>query len=328
MSRSALERVRSRIRPLLAHPLLARPRGEEPAGPPPLPAMYAPILAEAEEAAGAGAPIGDVLAILRRLPLDDFGQLMFHLPDEGRPALSRALPAMAPEAVQREWTGNHGMELLRQSTGFVRSVRHFGMALTGAPLDGRRIMDFGCGYGRMLRLMLHVTDPDRLHGVDAWERSLRHCREAGLPNPLAASEAVPRALPFADRPFALIFSFSVFTHLSPRAAGACLAAMRGAVAPDGLAAITFRPVEYWAFHQGHHRPRLPDATLAEMRRLHERRGIAYLPHRRPPGPDGEVHYGDTSMSLEHLASLPGWRLAAIDRQLGDPLQPIAYLRPA
>ena len=328
MSRSALETMRRRIRPLLARPPLARPRDGEPEAPPPLPAMYAPTLAEAEEAAGAGAPTGAVLAILRRLPLDDFGQLMFHLPDAARPALSRALPAMAPEAVQREWTGNHGMELLRQSTGFVRSVRHFGLLLTGAPLDGRRIMDFGCGYGRMLRLMMHVTDPDRLHGVDAWERSLRHCRDAGLPNPLAASEAVPRALPFAERPFALIFSFSVFTHLSPKAAGACLAAMREAVEPGGLAAITFRPVEYWAFHQNHHRPRLPGATLADLRRRHERDGIAYLPHSRPPGADGEVHYGDASMSLEYLRSLPGWRLAAIDRMLQDPLQPIAYLRPA
>ena len=319
---AAKRRLRALIRPGVPD-APARPASEFE----PLPSMYAPILSEADGMAQDGAPIGDVLTVLRRLPLDDFGQLMFQMPDETYPGLSRLLPRMAPEAVQRKWTGDHGAQLLRQSTVFVRSLRQFGMALTGKPLDGGRIMDFGCGYGRMLRLMLHVTDPERLCGVDAWEESLQHCRDAGLPNSLGLSDALPTALPFSERPFDLIFAFSVFTHLSPKAASACLRAMRRAVAPDGLVAITFRPVEYWSSRQRHLKPPLPDARLRELQRRHARKGIAYLPRQRGAGADGEGHYGHTSMSFQHLQSLPGWELAAIDRHIHDPYQPIAYLRP-
>lgn len=318
---AARRRLGALVRSKAGPPALPAPRFE------PFPSMHTPILARADALAADGAPIAEVLAVLRALPFDDFGQLMFQMPDAAHPGLSRLLPRMAPQDVQEKWTGLHGVELLRRSTVFARSLRHAFLTFTGAPLDGACILDFGCGYGRMLRLMLHVTDPDRLCGVDAWEDSLRQCREAGLPNPLALSEAVPGALPFSESPFDLIFAHSVFTHLSPTAAHACLDAMGRAVAPDGLVAITFRPVEFWAFRERARHAPLSPGRAKELRRQHAREGIAHLPRRSRPGADEDAHYGHTSMSLDHLRRLPGWDLAAVDRHVQEPYQPVAFLRP-
>ena len=66
-----------------------------------------------------------LLARLRReLGLDDFGELMISMPLERFPQISRLLPRMATADVQDQWTGMHGMPLLRQSANFVRAAAY------------------------------------------------------------------------------------------------------------------------------------------------------------------------------------------------------------
>ncbi|TCF98175.1 hypothetical protein BZM26_27090 [Paraburkholderia strydomiana] len=55
---------------------------------------------------------------------------------------------------------------------------------------------------------------------------------------IALSECLPTDLPFANCKFNLIYAFSVFTHLSERAATAALTACRKHIYEDGLMAIT------------------------------------------------------------------------------------------
>jgi hypothetical protein len=47
------------------------------------------------------------------LSLEDFARLLFGMPDPSYPRLSQLLPSMAPAAVQLEWTGQTGEDLLR-----------------------------------------------------------------------------------------------------------------------------------------------------------------------------------------------------------------------
>lgn len=44
--------------------------------------------------------------------------------------------------------------------------------VTGAGLENKKILDYGCGWGRLLRLMNYYSDPDRVCGVDAMQESL------------------------------------------------------------------------------------------------------------------------------------------------------------
>ena len=63
-----------------------------------------PILNEAEGAA-AHRSVDRILALLRQLSLDKFGEFIISLPRDDYPALTAMLPAMASEDIQTTWTG-------------------------------------------------------------------------------------------------------------------------------------------------------------------------------------------------------------------------------
>ena len=258
---------------------------------------------------------------LRKLGLDDFGAVLWSMPDPRFPKLSGLLPAMASEEVQRNWTGNTGLTLLRLSAGFVRSLSYNVARLCGRPLDDQRILDFGCGYGRIARLMYYFVGEERLFGVDPWDRSIELCREAGLGTNFLVSDYLPRSLPIDDVRFDLVYAFSVFTHLSQRATVAALSTVREYVAPGGLLCITIRPIEYW-----HHDPHTTPVQRQQLMERHRTQGFAFSPHNLAPV-DGDVTYGDASMTLDWLEiRFPCWELVATDRSMDDDYQRYVFLR--
>ena len=263
------------------------------------------------------------LQALRRLGLDDFGLLMLSMPNAAYPKLSRLLPAMAGNDIQDNWTGTHGVPLLRQTLTFVRSVAYNYAALTGRSLADATILDYGCGYGRIARLMYYFVPESNFHGVDPWDRSIAICNDAGLRTNFAVSDYLPTTLPVGDTRFDLAYAFSVFTHLSERATLAALKTLRQYVKPEGLLTITIRPVEYWT----------SDTTATPqqkdvLREQHRRTGFAFNPHVRD-AVDGEVTYGDTSLTLEWLAAkCPEWRIRGVDRAMDDEFQIYVFLQPA
>jgi len=166
-----------------------------------------------------------------------FGLVLLAMPDPRHPALSSVLPKMADEQVQRDWTGNAGVPLLAQSLNFVRSVALKYREATGAALQEASILDFGCGYGRLLRLMTFYAPPSRIWGVDPWNRSLEICQADRMPMHLALSDYLPRSLPVGEARFELIYAFSVFTHLSRRTTLMALATLRHATLSAGVLGV-------------------------------------------------------------------------------------------
>jgi SAM-dependent methyltransferase len=259
---------------------------------------------------------------LRRLGIDDFGEFLLSMPNLTFPKLSRLLPAMASDEVQRNWTGNCGIDLLKQTTSFVRAVSYSFARLSGRSLDQASVLDFGCGYGRIARLFYYFTDEDRFCGVDPWDRSIELCRESGLVKNFHVSDYLPDTLPVSDRRFDLIYAFSVFTHLSELATTKALNTLRKYIAEDGMLTITIRPVEYW--QQDTHALESQKAALSAR---HRATGFAFLPHQRAPV-DGDVTYGDTSLTLDWLEkNFPRWAVRGTDRSLYDPYQRYVYLTP-
>lgn len=283
------------------------------------------IIAAAEEIAEVRS-IDDVLEKLRQLCLDDFAELLLELPHPRFPNLSSVLPRMASEKVQTNWTGNSGLALLGQTSSFVRLVAGNYQRLLGHGLNNRTILDFGCGYGRIIRLMYYYTSPTRIWGLDPWEKAIALCRADGVLGQLVVSDYLPSTLPVGDTKFGLIYAFSVFTHLSERAATLALTTLRRYIASDGLFVMTIRPKEYWSKLDGVAavgRPIDTDELVAQ----HEKRGFAFVPHGRE-AIDGEVTYGEASLSFEWIEEhAKGWDMAGYDRSLVDPLQIHAYLIP-
>jgi len=280
---------------------------------------YAKNVVEMAEAAVESGGVAGALTTLRQLPLDDFGEVFISLPNPALPNLSSALPRMAAEQTQVNWTGSSGIVLLRQTDTFVRLLAHNYESLSGRKLPSSRILDFGCGYGRIMRALYYFADPENLYGCDPWDISIDICKEDGVLGHFAISDYLPKSLPFEGK-FDLIYAFSVFTHLSERATTACLTTMADALAPGGVAAITIRPVEYWDFDQ-----RFNDEERKALVANHNDTGFAFSPHNRS-AVDGDVTYGDTSMTFEYLRSVePRLHIRKVERTFDDPFQIVVFM---
>jgi SAM-dependent methyltransferase len=284
------------------------------------------IILAAEQAVSTG-EADKGLRHLRHLSLDDFGQLLFGLPDDSLPNLSAVFPRMASDDIQQSWTGNSGLPLLQRTSSFVRSVAYNCQTLLGHGINDRTILDFGCGYGRIIRLMYYYSSPARIWGLDPWEKSIELCRADGVLGQLAVSDYLPTALPVGDTSFDLIYAFSVFTHLSERAATLALTTLRRYVASGGLFVITIRPTEYWDAVCAEASSTGNSIDRDELVARHEKSGFAFVPH-APGAIDGEVIYGDTSLSFEWIEEhADGWSMVGYDHSLIDPLQLLVYLVP-
>lgn len=279
----------------------------------PLSSAANPILAEAETAAQSGKSFTELLPSLRRLSLEDFGLLFVGMPNTSYPGLSAVLPPMASEATQRAWTGATGEPLL------ARSVR-FAHLLNGAAgsLRDKTILDFGCGYGRFIRLMYYFTDPSKIYGVDAWSSSLKFCQSAGLPGHFRQSDTIPSELPLdATEAIDVAFAFSIFTHLPGPTVSRILSAIRKHIRPQGLFAFTIRQIEFWRLHNR------TAAHADEFEKQHRTFGHAFIPH-----PSGTTEYGQATFAVDYFKAVPGWQFLGQDDTFTHEHQTIVFLRPA
>jgi SAM-dependent methyltransferase len=265
-------------------------------------------------------PPREIPRLLEALPLDVFALLQLERPG-AFPNLRDFLAPMPSAEVQESWNGAQGRELLRMSVDFVTRVVAKYSSVSPKALVDSDVLDFGCGWGRLLRLMVRYVPQDRLYGVDPWDESLELCRSCGVKAQLALSDYVPQELPF-DRRFDLIYAFSVFTHLSRKTMLQVLSTLRRHISDQGCLFVTIRPEEYWHYHDG--------GEKAEERiAVHRRGGFSFVPHDRVPI-DGDVTYGDTTFTLDWLAETAkdDWVIDSTDYCMGDLLQIIVALRPA
>jgi SAM-dependent methyltransferase len=244
------------------------------------------------------------------------------MPNMAYPKMSKILPKMATNEVQLSWTGSAGIDLLTKTTAFVRSVAHNFCKFSGTTLDNKSILDFGCGYGRIARLMYYFTNSENFFGVDPWDRSIEICRSDGLERNFLLSDYLPVDLPTGSRKFSLIYAFSVFTHLSDRATVRSIETLLQHLESSGVLVITIRPVEYWNLDNNARQLGVVEQQMS----LHKQNGFSFLPHNCHPV-DGDITYGDTSMSLNWIkATFPKAEIVAVDRSLYDQFQVYVFLR--
>ena len=81
-------------------------------------------------------------------------------------------------------------------------------------LPSQPILDFGVGWGRIIRLFLRDVDAKYLHGVDVDPDVIALCKRLDVPGELSTI-GKRGALPYPDRYFGTIYAYSVFSRLSP-----------------------------------------------------------------------------------------------------------------
>jgi SAM-dependent methyltransferase len=110
-------------------------------------------------------------------------------------------------------------------------------SLTSEPLRDKRILDFGCGVGRILRPAVDDSPDARFWGCDIDGPSVEWLSaELEGRAEIFRSPEVPR-LPFADGLFDVIYAFSVFTHLVDNWSSWLLELHR-LIRDDGVLALT------------------------------------------------------------------------------------------
>jgi hypothetical protein len=261
----------------------------------------------------------EIPLLLKEIPMDLFGNLLLDVPSQ-YPNLKAFFPSMPPDEIQDQWTGNHGIALLGQSLAFAKTLIAGYQELTGKDLKTSTVLDYGCGWGRLIRLLYKHVPYDNIYGVDPWDKSIDLCKQYGIKANLAICDYVPESLPF-EQQFDLIFAFSVFTHLSEKTAKTVLSTLRKYIRDDGLLVITVRPKTYWQLYkQGEFKDK--------MYEIHDKEGFAFIPHNRKPI-EGDITYGDASISLGYIEkNFPRWEVARVITNRVDPYQTLLFLRPA
>jgi SAM-dependent methyltransferase len=264
-----------------------------------LTSLYGPELEAIDRELAEVGPSLDNYALFRELD-DDVWALLLGRRYSTYRSILETLPHVPEPSLQKRWNGAHGMTLLSQSKAFYRHARAMQASHGTGELPTARILDFGCGWGRLTRFFCRDVDPGALHACDPVEEILEVCRRSRLPAVLHRTEFVPDELPEGN--FDLAYSFSVFTHISEDAASACLRALHGALNPGGLLILTIRPPAYLDLDAKMHAARdalRPDplTALAEPRYVFVSHGAD---PEHPQYEGGEMTYGEAVISLPWL----------------------------
>ena len=109
-------------------------------------------------------------------------------------------------------------------------------------IDGARVLEIGCGPGRIL-VPMAAAGADA-HGIDVSPVSLDRCRrfarDRGVDVTLATAES---DVPF-EGPFDFVYSVAVFMHLPRKTAVEYLMAARRSLADGGVGCFTFRDLDH------------------------------------------------------------------------------------
>jgi SAM-dependent methyltransferase len=151
--------------------------------------------------------------------------------------LRQSLPGMPPEHLQIAVAAMVGDETLRHGFSVYKAFRALIEKHSGPVADRRAILDFGCGWGRVMRFFLKDIEPARLWGI---EMRADQVAQAQATNKWCNFQHVNKEppTPLPDGGFDVIFAFSVFSHISEKVHKEWLGEFRRILASGGLIIVT------------------------------------------------------------------------------------------
>jgi len=157
------------------------------------------------------------------------------------PRLRPMLPAYPSEDIQYRFTGAAGDDTMREAFGFYQIVNEAARAHRSEYPES--VLEFGCGWGRIIRCFLRDVEARNLSGIDCMPMAIDICKSTNshasfrLVSPLPPSELEAQSLD-------LIYAYSVFSHLSEGAHVLWLEEFSRLLRPGGLLVATTRPREF------------------------------------------------------------------------------------
>jgi len=125
------------------------------------------------------------------------------------------LPRLPPDDLQILFNGLGGEANMRAGFDIYRCVRdNVSRWGQGLPRNAR-LLDFGCGWGRVARFFLRDVLADGIHGVDVSPLGIDACRST-LPYGTYSLIDPQPPLVYVSESFDVIYAYSVFSHLPER----------------------------------------------------------------------------------------------------------------
>lgn len=163
-------------------------------------------------------------------------------------------------------------------TGIVDAMNFMATYKSHSENVNPRILDFGCGCGRMTRFLGLDRDLS-VYGCDINDQLVEWC-SANLPDVTTVKNGSMPPIPFEDETFDLVYSLSIFTHLPEEAALAWLTELNRVLAEDGIAILTthgYPAMDTIAESEIHQQMfRLTSEAARNMRDRLEQEGFQYL----------------------------------------------------
>ncbi|MBK8443070.1 MAG: class I SAM-dependent methyltransferase [Sphingobacteriales bacterium] len=158
-----------------------------------------------------------------------------HLPAQFR----QLLPQLPATEIQLKYTGFTDRQTLSGAFAYYKRCKaicaEHGLNYTAFD----KMLDFGCGWGRINRFFLKDFEPQQIHGVDVDKDVLQLSRDLNIQCQLSQTPPLPDGSLPANT-YDLITAFSVFSHLSEDAHWAWIQEFKRILKPGGILIVTTR----------------------------------------------------------------------------------------
>ena len=156
--------------------------------------------------------------------------------DGGSRLAADSLP-LPPARLRTVVAGTPGVPWFLESGREQAMLIRAALGRNGRPIDkAERMLDFGCGCGRILRHWAGLQGPE-IHGSDYNRRLVAWCEE-NLPFARCSVNGLEPPLAYPPGHFDLVYAISVFTHLPEQLEAAWVEELDRIIHPGGLLLLT------------------------------------------------------------------------------------------
>lgn len=238
-------------------------------------------------------------------------------------------PRFPPASLQERIHGHSGATAVKESFEFHQLVSAFAAKLQLDINRDTKILDFGSGWGRIVRPFMAKTELKNIHGFEPNPMFVQVARACNPYVSFASGGYAPPTV-FADKRFDMVVSWSVFTHLPVALARQWLDEFARIVRPGGLIFVTAwgeRFIDQLVaqqkrleagveIHWFHKKVIETVGDLDDLRKRHRAGEVVFVPS------EYNADYGDTFLSAKAARTLGGTKLLLVahdDHAIGQDL---------
>jgi len=157
--------------------------------------------------------------------------------------LREIIPVIPPEEIQLQYTGKSGDETINEAFFYYSFIKKSLEEMEYPLRPDSKVLDFGCGWGRIIRFFMKDVYLKNLYGTDCDETVVNICKSLNVNCNIDVNNIYPPT-EYPDNNFDLIYSFSVFSHLSEESHKKWLSEFQRILKPNGVLIVTTRPREF------------------------------------------------------------------------------------